>query len=373
VLTAVAEALNIPVVTTPLAKGAIDEHHRLALGPTGRNGTYAANQAARSCDVLLAIGTRFDDRATSSWIPGVTYSIPPTKLIHVDVDPQEIGRNYPPEIGIVADGHVFLQQLLTAVEDRAGTAAGRNAGWVASTEEWKRTWNADIAERQRDETIPVRPDRLVAELSAVLPEDAIVLADVGIHHNWLLQQLKAPVRGQLLQAWGFAAMGFGVAGALGAKFARPEQPVLAVCGDGGFLMHANAIATAVEYDLPIVWLIWNNQGYGAIYGQQRTFFGSEIATRFRREATGEPFTPDMAAMAVAMGAAGERVDRPADLQGRIHAALASGRPTVLEVLVDEYSYAAPATGTWDLPPLLAPAPGYRWDGDPSKPLGGGVQ
>jgi len=156
-LTAVAEMLQIPVITTPLGKGAIDENHRLALGPTGRNGTFAANKAARSCDVLLAIGTRFDDRATSSWIPGVTYSIPPTKLIHVDIDPQEIGRNYPPELGIVADGRAFLRQLLAAVGDRAAVTAQRNAGWVAATQDWKHTWTVDIETRQRDESIPIRP------------------------------------------------------------------------------------------------------------------------------------------------------------------------------------------------------------------------
>jgi acetolactate synthase I/II/III large subunit len=372
-LTALAGALRIPVITTPLGKGAIDETHELALGPTGRNGTFAANKAARSCDVLLAIGTRFDDRATSSWIPGVTYSIPPTKLIHVDVDPQEIGRNYPPELGILADGAVFLRQMRAAIGDRGPAAAQRNAGWVAATQEWKRTWTIDIEKNQRDDSDPIRPDRLVGDLGAVLPDDAIVLADVGIHHNWLLQQLKVPSRGHLLQSWGFASMGFGVGGALGAKFAAPDKPVLAVCGDGGFLMHSNAVATAVEYGLPIVWLVWNNQGYGSIYGQQRAFFGSELATRFRNESTGEPFTPDMAAMGRAMGADGAHIERPGDLKGQVAAALASGKPTVLEIMVDEYSFAAPATGTWDLPPLNAPAPTYGWDGDPSRPLGGGVQ
>ncbi len=372
-LIALSEALQIPVITTPLGKGAIDENLPLALGPTGRNGTYAANMAARSCDVLLAIGTRFDDRSTSSWIPGVTYSIPPTKLIHVDLDPQEIGRNYPPELGILADGKVFVQQLRAALAARGPATAARNAAWVASTQDWKRKWNADIEEFQRDESVPIRPDRLVGDLGSVLPEDAIVLADVGIHHNWLLQQLKVPSRGQFLQSWGFASMGFGVGGALGAKFAAPDKPVLAVCGDGGFLMHSNAVATAVEYGLPIVWLIWNNQGYGSIYGQQRAFFGSELATRFRMEATGEPFTPDMAAMARAMGAQGAHVEKPGDLKNQVVAALESGKPTVLEILVDEYSHAAPATGTWDLPPLNAPAPTYGWEGDRSRPLGGGVQ
>lgn len=358
-----AERLWIPVITTPIAKGALHDGHPLSLGPTGRNGTFAANQAARSCDVLLALGTRFDDRSTSGWIPGITYEIPPTKLIHVDIDPQEIGRNYPPEVGITADVKIFLKQLLGQLGNGDQEVASRNAAWVNDTQSWSAEWRNDIAERQEVDVVPLAPDRLVADLNAALPDDAVVLADVGIHHNWLVQQLRVPRHGRFLQAWGFAAMGFGVAGALGAKFAAPDKPVIAVCGDGGFLMHANAVATAVEYDLPVVWIIWNNQGYGAIYGQQMGFFGRELATRFTLERTGELFSPDMAAMARAMGADGVRITKPGELQDALVTATASGRPTVIEAAVDEYHYAAPATGAWDLPPLPSAPPGYGWDQD----------
>ena len=186
-----AATLRIPVVTTPLGKGVLDERDDLCLGPTGRNGTYAANQAARTADVILALGTRFDDRATSSWIPGVTFSIPPTKLIHVDIDPQEIGRNYPPTLAVIADTAELAAGLLglTTPDD---VPAERRAAWLAETLAWKRQWEADLAVRQADAAVPIRPDRLVAELQRVLPDDANVLADVGIHHNWLLQQLAAP-------------------------------------------------------------------------------------------------------------------------------------------------------------------------------------
>ncbi len=186
-----AATLRIPVVTTPLGKGVLDERDDLCLGPTGRNGTYAANQAARTADVILALGTRFDDRATSSWIPGVTFSIPPTKLIHVDIDPQEIGRNYPPTLAVIADTAELAAGLLglTTADD---VPAERRAAWLAETLAWKRQWEADLAVRQADPAVPIRPDRLVAELQRVLPDDANVLADVGIHHNWLLQQLAAP-------------------------------------------------------------------------------------------------------------------------------------------------------------------------------------
>lgn len=359
-----AELLQIPVITSPLGKGAIDESSPLGLGATGRNGTYAANEAARSSDVLLALGTRFDDRATSAWIPGMTYRIPPTQLVHVDVDPQEIGRNFPPTIGIVGDARIVLRQLLGLCRARAGMAVARHAGWVRQTQAWKREWEAFLEHAQSSDAVPIRPDRLVADVQAVLPDNSIVLADVGVHHNWLVQQLKAPRSGMLLQSWGFAAMGFGVGGALGAQFAAPERPVVAICGDGGFLMTANAVATAVEYGLPVVWVVWNNQGYVSIRDQQAGFFGAgrEIAVRFRAHATGELMTTDFALLARSMGASGVTVERPRDLREQVAAAIAARQPTVLDVRVDA-DVLPPATGSWDLPPLAAPLPNYGWPTD----------
>jgi acetolactate synthase I/II/III large subunit len=358
-----ATALRIPVVTTPLGKGVLDETDDLCLGPTGRNGTYAANKAARSADVILALGTRFDDRATSSWLPGVTYSIPPSRLIHVDIDPQEIGRNYQPDLAVIADAAEFAAGLLASGLLATGTGDPPSARdqWLRETLAWKRQWEADIAARQADSAVPIRPDRLVAELQRAIPDDAIVLADVGIHHNWLLQQFAAPPRGRLLQAWGFAAMGFGVGGVIGAKLAAPGSPAVTVCGDGCFLMHANAVATAVEYDIPAVWVVWNNTGYGSIRGQQATFFGAdrEIATRFRHSATGELYSTDISAIARAMGADGSRIDSPDEVADAVEAAIKSDRPTVLDVRVDSMT-PAPATGSWDLPPLAGPVPDYGW-------------
>jgi acetolactate synthase-1/2/3 large subunit len=355
-----AATLRIPVVTTPLGKGVLDERDDLCLGPTGRNGTFAANKAARSADVILALGTRFDDRATSSWIPGVTFSIPPTKLIHVDIDPQEIGRNYPPTLAVIADTAELAAGLL-GLTNPGDVPAERRAAWLAETLAWKRQWEADLAVRQADPAVPIRPDRLVAELQKVLPDDANVLADVGIHHNWLLQQLAAPPAGRLLQAWGFASMGFGVGGVIGAKLAAPGSPALTVCGDGCFLMHANAVATAVEHDVPAVWVVWNNSGYGSIRGQQATFFGAdrEIATRFRRVSTGELYSTDISAIGRAMGADGARIDSPDEIADAVEAAIKSQRPTVLDIRVDA-SVAAPGTGSWDLPPLPGPVPDYGW-------------
>jgi acetolactate synthase-1/2/3 large subunit len=355
-----AEALRIPVATTPFGKGVFDPRHTLSLGPTGRNGSYMANAACRNADVILALGTRFDDRATSAWLPGFTYSIPPSKLIHVDIDASEIGRNFRPEIGVISDAKLFLQQLLAA--NRAESVQGRDA-WLERIAGWRKRWEAVTIPPRTSEAVPIRPERAVAELRRVVPADGIVLADVGIHHNWLVSQYEAWKTRTFLQTWGFASMGFAVAGALGARLAAPERPVVSLCGDGAFMMNASAVLTAVEYQIPVVWLVWNNFGYCAIRDQQSGYFGKnrEIATSFN-DVNGNLYSADYAMMARSMGAVGETVEKPADLAPRLEAAIASGRPTVLDVRIDR-EIRPLATGSWDLPPIPHPMPNFGWGED----------
>ena len=355
-----AEALRIPVATTPFGKGVFDPRHPLSLGPTGRNGSYMANAACRNADVILALGTRFDDRATSAWLPGFTYSIPPSKLIHVDIDAAEIGRNFRPEIGVISDAKLFLQQLLAA--NRGESAIHRDA-WLERIAGWRKRWEAATVPPRSSDAIPIRPERAVAELRRVVPEDGIVLADVGIHHNWLVSEYEAWKTRTFLQTWGFASMGFAVAGALGAKLAAPDRPVVSLCGDGAFMMNASAVLTAVEYQIPVVWLVWNNFGYCAIRDQQSGYFGKnrEIATSFN-DVNGNLYSADYAMMARSMGAIGERVEKPSDLAPRLEAAIASGRPTVLDVRIDR-EIRPLATGSWDLPPIPHPMPNFGWGED----------
>ena len=356
-----AAAVGIPVAHTPLGKGVIDSRSDLSIGETGRNGTYAANCATRNADVVLALGTRFDDRATSSWLPGYTYEIPPTQLIHVDLDPAEIGRNYPPALAIVANAKDVLGQLHRAALRRD---APDLAAWRGRIAEWTSEWEAHVAPQRGSDAVPIRPERLLSELRQALPDDGILVSDVGIHHNWIVQEWPAFAPRTVLQSWGFASMGFGVGGVLGAKLAAPERPAVAVVGDGGFLLMPSAVATAVQYDIPAVWVVWNNHGYVSIRDQQRGYFGAdrEYATTFAHAATGEPYTADNAALARAMGADGVLVEAPGELAGALEAAIASGRPTVLDVHVDSEA-APPAPASWDLPPLPNPAPTFGWDPD----------
>jgi acetolactate synthase-1/2/3 large subunit len=196
----------------------------------------------------------------------------------------------------------------------------------------------------------------------VLPDDGILLADVGVHHNWVVQEWPAYAARTALQSWGFASMGFGVGGVLGAKLAAPDRAAVAVVGDGGFLLMPSAVATAVQYEIPAVWLVWNNGGFISIRDQQRGYFGEgrDLATSFAHARTGAPYSADFAAMARSMGADGTTVEAPDDISGALQAALAAQRPTVLDIRVDPDA-APPAPASWDLPPLPHPEPGFGWE------------
>jgi acetolactate synthase-1/2/3 large subunit len=357
---------GIPIATTPQAKGTIDETHPSCLGPIGRDGVYPANRAARGCDVLLALGTRFGDRSSSSWRDGVTHQIPPQKLIHVDMDSAQLGRNYPPAVGITASAGVVVRQLIEALKARTEEVNRGRSGrgeWTNSWQSWKQRWDADIAKGAARTDTPIHPDRLISELTRAAPDDSIIVSDIGMNHTWVVQQFKVPRRGMLLQSGGLAAMGMGVCGSLGAKLAAPDRPVIAVVGDGGFMMHSNAVATAVEYGLPVVWVVWNNCGYVSIRDLQKGFYGREFETRFRIKKTGELHSADFAMMARSMGAEGIRVEKPGDVGAAIQAAIASGKPTVLDVQM-EADVSRHTAGVLDFPPLMGAAANY--DPDPMR-------
>jgi acetolactate synthase-1/2/3 large subunit len=363
-LTTLVDALGIPVVMSPNGMGTLDMNHELSLGFIGRNGTYAANEAGRRCDVLLTLGARFDDRSSSSWMPGYSWNIPPTKLVHVDIDIQEIGRNYDPHIGICADVKTFLIQLLGEIErsGKAGEARRKGDGWRDRIRGWKAEWESHIRPHFSADTNPMRPERVVAEVQGVMPEDAILVCDSGVHHNWFMQYWTARRPQRMLNSWGFSAMGFGVSGALGAKLAAPDSACVAVVGDGGFTMTPHVLCTAVEYNIPVVWVIWNNYAWAAIRDLQLgAFNGHEIGTSFHHGENGAPYNPDFAAMARSCGVDGIKVSRAADFGDALKLAIASNKPFVIDAEVD-VNVRPTSVGTWQLPPLPHPEPafGHPW-------------
>ena len=343
------ERLTIPVISSPNGMGCIPMAHPLSLGFIGRNGTFPANQAGRHADLVLAVGARFDDRSSSSWIPGYSWNFPSTKLIHVDIDGDEIGRNYVPDLGIIADAGSFLRQMLGATETILGSVPERRS-WLAELEGWRQEWNDFIKPNFELKTSPLRPEQVVADTRAVLPDNAIISLDSGVHHNWFMQFWEAREPQTMLNSWGFSAMGFGVSGILGAKLAAPDRPCVAICGDGGFTMTPHVLCTAIEYDIPCTWVVWNNFAWSAIRDIQYGMFGGrEIGTGFYRGDNQEPYNPDFAAIARACGVHGTTVTKSNDFKDALEHAVASGKPALIDVHVDA-EVRPPATGTWQLPP-----------------------
>src|SRR5216684_361572 len=318
-----AERLQIPVAASASGLGAIDCNHPLALGLVARAGHYQANHATRQADVLLAMGMRFDDRTSSSWIPGYSFTIPPTRLIHVELDRRA---------------------------DLTRQADARKK-WLAQIDTYRKEWDKFVAPGFSDDTTPINPQRAALEIDKALPENAILVSDIGVHHNWLLSFCKPKRPDSLIGSMGFGPMGFGVAGVMGAKFAAPDRPCVSVCGDGAFFMHANVLGTAVEYNLPVVWVVWNNYAYASIRGLQRGYLGGrELATDFHDPTTGQRYNPDFAAMARSCGVEGVRVDRAGDLGEAIRKGIAANKPYLIDVDIAADINPVGA-GIWELPGL----------------------
>jgi len=355
---------GIPVITSPNGMGCVPAESMLTLGFIGRNGAYPANQAGRHADLVITLGTRFDDRSSSSWHAGYSWNFPESKLIHVDIDPQELGRNYPPDLGIVADVKTFVSQWLDVLGSGEGYRQGL-AAWHGDIAQWQRLWDDYVLPNFREEGSPLRPEFVVGALQKTLPDDVIISLDSGVHHNWFMQFWKARRPQSMLNSWGYSSMGFGVCGILGAQLAAPDRVCVSVCGDGGFTMVPYVICTAVEYELPCIWVVWNNFAWAAIHDIQIGMFGGrEIGTAFYEgQDRSKPYNPDFAAWARAAGADGYTVTRASDLMPSLEQAIRMRRPAVIDVHVDDKAK-PPSTGTWQLPPTPFKEPVF---GGPWRP------
>jgi acetolactate synthase-1/2/3 large subunit len=268
--------------------------------------------------------------------------------VHVDVDHAEIGRNYAPELGILADARTFLRQLLAAAAPGKFPAFDE---WHAEIAAWRAEWEKYIRPNFEMHSSPIRPERIVADCRAVLPDDAIISLDSGIHHNWFMQFWEARRPQTMLNTWGYSGMGFGPSSILGAKLAAPDRPCVSICGDGGFTMVSHVLCTAVEYDIPAVWVVWNNFAWAAIRDLQYAYFGGrEHGTAFYQGAERKPYNPDFAAWARAAGVEGLSVTKSQDFKGALDHAVKLGKPCLIDVHVDA-NIRPPGTGAWALPPI----------------------
>ncbi|UCH24857.1 MAG: thiamine pyrophosphate-binding protein [Trueperaceae bacterium] len=346
-----AEHLGVCVVTTMQGKSCFPEDHPLYAWHMGTNATTCGNHMTTTADVLLAIGMRFADKAACSYRPGQSFNIPPTRLIHVDIDPFEIGKNYPVEVGIVGDAKAVVAALHRSVSERTDAREWRGAPYTREIEEKVAKWCQSITPLREADEEPPTMGRVFAEVRKLLPEEAIILSSSGNTQAQVFQELAFKRPRTYLSAGGFSTMGWSYPAALGAKLASPDVPVVALVGDGDFLMTIQEIATAVQYDIPAIAVVVNNQGWQAIRDLQRIAFGddTDYATMF--EAAGAPVSPHIADAAKAFGAHAVRIDRAEDIAPAMERALDSAKPAVIEVMVDAAfgRSGGLAPGWWDVP------------------------
>ncbi|NWF68335.1 MAG: thiamine pyrophosphate-binding protein [Chloroflexi bacterium] len=354
-LRALAEHLGCAVVSTMQGKSAFPEDHPLYAWHMGTNATSCGNHMTRSADVLLAVGVRFADKATCSYKPGEAFSIPPSKLIHIDIDPAEIGKNYPVTVGVVADAKSALLALLALVQQRSAPRDWRSAAYTQEIAAQVSAWKASYHRQSESEGAPPTMGRVLRDLRALLPEDALVLTSSGNIQAQAYQEMAFTRSRTYLSAGGFSTMGWAYPAALGAKLALADRPVLALVGDGDFLMTIQELATAVQYNIAAVAVVFNNQGWQAIRDLQQIAFTDEAnyGTMFERD--GHPVTPNIAQIAQGFGVHGVRVEQPQDIAPAVQKALALGAPAVVEVMIDMTHGASGGQGTgwWDVP-----VPGY---------------
>ena len=340
-LAALAEALEVPVAHSLMGKGVMREDHPLLLGMSGFWGTPICNDRCRTADVMLAVGTRLAEASSSSWDPRYTFAAPPTRVIHIDADLAEIGRNLPTELGVVADAKLALGALAEAARgrahrDRGGLRQDISSARRAFGAKWDHQWNSD--------QFPLRPERILSELKKAIPEDGFIVTDVGWNKNGVAQQYAITVPGTFITPSGLATMGFGPSAVLGVKYAQPHRAAVALIGDGGFGSNPSVIATAMEAGLNVVWLVMDNAAFGTIAGLEQQHYGTTFGCVF--ECDGKPYRVDFAAMARACGAHGVMVQSAGELGPALREALAANRPAVVQVPMENAP--TPTPGHWNI-------------------------
>jgi acetolactate synthase-1/2/3 large subunit len=341
--------LQIPVAHTLMGKGALPDDHPFVLGMTGFWGTRFINDQCRSADWILGLGTRFSEADCSSWEPEYTFNFPPTRLMQIDIDPAEIGRNFPVEIGAVAD----LKQALAALNRAArallpeGVRRPERQGEIAAA---RALFLAGNRAHAQSNDYPMRPERILADVREALPRDAFITTDVGWNKNGVGQQFPVYEPGSILTPGGYATMGFGAPAALGAKLARPDRTVIALVGDGGFGQNPSLLATAFEEEIAVVWVIMNNHAFGTIAGLEKAHFGTTYGTVF--EKGGKPYSPDYAGIAKAYGIDGVRIQSAGEFRPALERAIKSKRPCVIDVVMQNEP--VPTAGHWNIMDIYSP-------------------
>jgi acetolactate synthase-1/2/3 large subunit len=351
-----AERIGAAVVVTMMGKDIIDNSHSLYCWSAGSKGTTVGLKMTSNADIILAVGCRFADETASSYKDGVSFSIPPTKLIQIDIDPHEIGKNYPVAVGIVGDAKACLNQIIDELGDYKKDY--KNTDYFKEIQEEKRKWFEFLDNHRDDKKVPVMISTVLREIRKFFEKDAIIVTSSGNVQAQMLQELEFYEPKTCLTAGGFSTMGYSVPAAIGAKLGsidlgKPRRQVVALIGDGDFMMTLSELSVAIQLGLSnIFFIVLNNYGWIAIKDLQQAAFGEDrsYGTAFY-DKDGNPYSPDFAKIGEAFGCYAEKISKKEEIFPALERAAKSEKPSVLEILVNrEYPFTgSPAVGWWDVP------------------------
>ena len=317
-----AEKLAIPVATSYKGKSAISEDHPLALGMVGTYGQETANRAVGDSDTILVVGALLRSQETVGERPDI-FDPNKQRIIQIDIDERNAGWSFPVELGLIGDAKVILEQMVEA-SNVASLDNSKRQPWADSMPSRREAGGYHDQPEMHEESSPVKPQRLISQLQATMDPSTIYTLDAGNNRTWMAHLYRAQTANTFYSPGGTAGMGWALPAAVGLKLVYPDQPVVAVTGDGGYMMVVNAISTAVQYELPIICVVFNNNTLGMVNDHQPE--GHKIASEFH--------PTNNATVAEGMGAWGVQVNDSKDIPDALRAAQASGKPAVIDVIVD---------------------------------------
>ena len=338
------EFLEIPVSRTLMGQGALSDRHPLMMGMTGFWGTYFINGKTSQADVILGLGTRFAEADSSSWYNGITFDADKTKFMQIDIEPSEIGRNYPVSIGAEADLKSALKVLLKVAKELYPNGVKRPE-IIKAIEEYKKEFKESNKAIAEDSRFPMTPQRILKDVREVLPEDAIICNKNGVG-----QQFDITQAGTIMHPGGLATMGFGSAALLGVKLAKPDKKVITLIGDGGFGTNPSVLATAKEYNIPVVWVVMNNYAFGTIAGLEGAHYKHNFGTVFKID--NKPYNPEWAEVAKAYGIKAKKIQSADEFKEAFREAIDSNEPYLLDVPMENIP--VPTEGIWNINDIYTP-------------------
>jgi acetolactate synthase-1/2/3 large subunit len=325
------ETLDAPTVCTLMGLGALPSEHKNFISMPGMHGSYAANMGMSGADLLIALGVRFDDRVTGR----LAAFAPHAKVIHVDIDPAEVGKNRHADLPIVGDVKRVLPKLTSELKDLAPSMQSKNAKARAAWRQQIADWKAEHPLKAEVSDTEIKPQHLMAEIDRLSGGQAIVTSDVGQHQMWSAQLVRFNEPRLWINSGGLGSMGFGVPSAIGAQYARPDKLVFCIVGDGGFQMSIPELATIVNQSLPIKIIVMNNGHLGMVRQWQELFYNNRLS-----EVKLSAF-PDVEKLAGAYGFKGRTVSSVSEMPAALKAAVDEPGPFLLNVMVTQFENVFP--------------------------------